>query len=543
MASRFFGAAVSVFVYAMSFAQGALASSSVPEHPGDCFPSFLFGLSGGNRALDAEEFWDAFQFPELIAGHDAFHAYLRYEAQAHFENRMIGRALHPEEVDALFEIMKWLPARAPSNAWKEIQRIFRKGPWDAERVEALIDLALAEKAPAEPLHVARHFVALLKESAGKPKAAAPYLSTLDPLKRRKYLLHAIATQRESHTRAAFDYARLSRQLSVKDLEDTQFEVEQLAHHLGIAYRPDPQSGLTRIDQIVEETRWRGNPPYALYRRNQLLEVQPPYPTKKATGPLVNAFEHPDFPALQKKLSEKGYRIVIDPTISSPGSGLGGYFHGSQKVIALRPDSKWHTFLHEVEHFENHEGIVEWVGWKDLIETAPLVKTADMRMYRTKNPRVHRALQLAKKGLTETAIEETIAVEAEIKAFREAGMGVLDRNRIFVRRYALEHQIRELSAIAESQRTPVQKRTLARAKRLDAFYRQIDEKFYPAIDSLDRKAVRALTARGLVGAGLATAAGYVIYDVGFGSDDEPHYLVHDWLHGKWLEVGLGEGATR
>jgi len=72
------------------------------------------------------------------------------------------------------------------------------------------------------------------------------------------------------------------------------------------------------------------------------------PTPVQNGSLSTpAFRHPEMAKHAEELRKMGYDLVVDTSMR--GTNTGAYFWDHTRVIALRPDSNWQTFLHEYQH--------------------------------------------------------------------------------------------------------------------------------------------------------------------------------------------------
>lgn len=176
---------------------------------------------------------------------------------------------------------------------------------------------------------------------------------------------------------------------------------------------------------------------------------------------TNAFLHPDMPRYLKKLEEYGYSLVVDP--ATFGTRLGNYARRDLRVIALKPEATWLTFLHEFQHVEFNVKILDRLGdlsFEDAARRSPSELRSILDM---SNPMVARAMSLARRGWPKIAVNETLAVEVQLTALRNAGyIPYLSYEYSQRRDYALQHQIHQLLLVPASKRTFAQRWVLARA---------------------------------------------------------------------------------
>lgn len=196
---------------------------------------------------------------------------------------------------------------------------------------------------------------------------------------------------------------------------------------------------------------------------KILMVTDLPPPGTATGPGVNAFVHPEMAAYQARLEAMGIDLVVDT--STNFGGAGAYFWGHTRVLALRPNSTWQTFLHEFQHVQFDRFVApNFQRMQQLaISNRPIESALTAEQLTELGPqRVARLQELLTRELPVTAVNETLSVEQEL-----AALG-LRRYLPFVgsgsRSYALRHQITELERIPATSRTAVQQQELERANR-------------------------------------------------------------------------------
>jgi hypothetical protein len=239
---------------------------------------------------------------------------------------------------------------------------------------------------------------------------------------------------------------------------------------------------------------------------KILQIDDLPPAGKSTSYSTNALLHPEMAEYKAKLEKMGYHLTIDTSI--PFTGSGAYFSSFDNIVALRPNSTWQTFLHEFQHaefdhyFGAHFGQLQEVvaSGKNLNQVFPndLVQTLG-------KDRVSKIQSLLEKGMTYTAVNETLSVDAELKA-----MGfhryIPNSGAVQTEQYALKHQITELSGLAESGHplTAAQTKALAEAK-----------KRYDKLSTYDLKAAATIGAGtgAVAGTAIAAALDYrqILYD--------------------------------
>lgn len=235
--------------------------------------------------------------------------------------------------------------------------------------------------------------------------------------------------------------------------------------MGVKFRQSKDS--TFLDgnvNTLKETKLEilpGRKPYY----GKVLDIEDLPPPGIAKGPNTNAFFHPDMAAYKKKLEQMDYRLTVDT--STPFTGASAYASTQPKVVSIRPDSTWQTFLHEFQHAEFSHYIGD--GFGRLEVAAAYGKSVRELM----SPKMIQALgenrikslqRLLEKGLPREAVNETLSVEAELKVlgFRR----YIPTRGTGPEQYALLHQITELNKIVEhgAALSAIQIKTLAEAKK-------------------------------------------------------------------------------
>lgn len=200
------------------------------------------------------------------------------------------------------------------------------------------------------------------------------------------------------------------------------------------------------------------------------ELSPQFKAKGKRSPDTLALEHPDFLSYAKTLEEKGIDIVIDTSLDHEQAVTMGYtVRNRPNRVHLSSRATFGTLLHEHQHLKLDSALIA-----AKIPATGFLKVLDdpgfrrfLLRFKDKQPEVYEQLsqawELRQKGLGETAIHETMAVEVQVKAYLDAGFknwspDVQGRNV-----YALRWKIEELKAIPEVERTQIQIEELFKAR--------------------------------------------------------------------------------
>lgn len=186
----------------------------------------------------------------------------------------------------------------------------------------------------------------------------------------------------------------------------------------------------------------------------------PKPVSRGT-PSTPALQHPEMAEALRRARELGYDVVLDTTVTKTGAGA--YFDPFTRRIALKPNSTWATFQHELQHLEFSEyvrpnmakirRIVDAKG--DLTIGLPADVVADIG-----RERLQKIDSLIRRGVTPTnSIDESLSVDGDLRA--------LGWRRYLpttggpeIQRYALRHRITDLTALkAVRPLTPEEARAL------------------------------------------------------------------------------------
>ncbi len=189
------------------------------------------------------------------------------------------------------------------------------------------------------------------------------------------------------------------------------------------------------------------------------EVPPPRSRGGYSTPFM---EHPEFAATLERIRAQGYDVVIDPTRGFYGAGA--YHSSLDRVIGMGPRSSWGTFIHELQHLEFSSVVRQ--RWPSL-EQAVYREGRSVREVLTQQQlellgetRVGRLEELLRRGHTYSGIDETLSVDAELRALGwrrwiPIGDGYSSA------RYAANHRANSLASLGDL--TETQRRELFRSR--------------------------------------------------------------------------------
>jgi hypothetical protein len=136
-----------------------------------------------------------------------------------------------------------------------------------------------------------------------------------------------------------------------DLARSAAEQRAELRQMGVGFRSDPRT----ITQVEGDVRYfpdniRYSPgAQAGSHYGEILRIESlPAPVGRGT-PRTTALQHPEMAQEIERLRAMGVDVVVDTSLR--GSSTGAYFWQHTNVIALRPNSTWQTFRHEVQHAE------------------------------------------------------------------------------------------------------------------------------------------------------------------------------------------------
>lgn len=174
--------------------------------------------------------------------------------------------------------------------------------------------------------------------------------------------------------------------------------------------------------------------------------------------------HPELQSYLTRLHEMGYTLRVDP-LQSRVLNVGGSVNSGTRTLTLPPHSTWQDFVHEYQHvLYNHFNIREVINSNlrrgaRLSDVVPRETLAQWEAHGVQIRELERSMA---RGLPDVAANESGAVRAELEALRRAGISRFSMASLGARRYALAHQIAELTSIPAEMRTAAQTRTLYRA---------------------------------------------------------------------------------
>lgn len=249
-------------------------------------------------------------------------------------------------------------------------------------------------------------------------------------------------------------------------KSTRLQKEQL-DEMGVQYRrTDDLSYFRDLFLDGEVKKPKGSAGYRMMGEayGEQLQITKLPMQKGQKSPFASALTHPDMPEYLENLEKMGYKLNVDTSI--PYTGTGGYFDPNKKFIAIKPEMKWHEFIHEFQHAEfdkfvksEFSDMKAEVNFGNSLQEAVSKKTiSDIGEGKLK-----RIEELLKKGLTEsTSINETLSVEAELKA-----MGLkqyIPKMGSKYEKYALTYQINDLKNLKKSgvSLSAIQQKTLDEA---------------------------------------------------------------------------------
>ena len=218
-------------------------------------------------------------------------------------------------------------------------------------------------------------------------------------------------------------------------------------------------GSTYVERNVRLWKTQTMEGEAYYGTLRKVTKLPPAGTEASAS--TNAFLHPEMAKYKQRLDDMGYTLAIDTSL--PQTGAEAYNWGYRKVVAMRPDSNWQTFVHEFQHVE-YDRYLKRRFDKLRVAVSRGNKLEDVLKLKIQNrigpERVRRLQNLLKKEVPELAINEALSVDEELRVlgFRRYIPGVGSRSV----KYSLRYRISLLEKVPR--RTAVQEKTLIEAKR-------------------------------------------------------------------------------
>ena len=248
--------------------------------------------------------------------------------------------------------------------------------------------------------------------------------------------------------------RRRKQVAKVDVSERVAKAQAALDELGVEYRdvtgkkvdPDYNMRLVpRLDREIKKKRIKGKHALGIAK---LWEVTAP--GKGEADPEGPALTHPDLPRYMRLMNKLGSRLLVDPSLGFAGAGA-SYVHWKStpnSYIALSPRSTWLTFKHELNHLIWRKFVDEHLPEaRERLADDPDANFLPKKSLKQLDPEeVERMREMLLEELPDLAINETLAVEASLRAKREAGLepGRYDLKKS---RYALRHQLHELLDIA------------------------------------------------------------------------------------------------
>ncbi|HEX7672660.1 MAG TPA: hypothetical protein VF412_00745 [Bdellovibrio sp.] len=167
-----------------------------------------------------------------------------------------------------------------------------------------------------------------------------------------------------------------------------------------------------------------------------LEITPEMLPKSALVTFyATALTHPRMKTILEKMNADGYHLYIDPSLAVKDdySIVFGSYRAATKTIRLLPNANWDVFIHEYQHLN-----FDRMGFRDVnfvFENQVLPPEAQKiakKIYKMK-----------KQGFSNLAIDETLAVDEEVKALYRMGYTPMSFAVYKAKSYAWDHQIKGL----------------------------------------------------------------------------------------------------
>lgn len=197
---------------------------------------------------------------------------------------------------------------------------------------------------------------------------------------------------------------------------------------------------------------------------KVLEIEGLPPPVRPGTPDTPALLHPKMRHYFEKMREYGYALGLDTSLEQTHAGA--YFRESDRLIGIRRNTSWTSFLHEFQHLEFAHYISPDYGYiRESIRSGRRLKDVlPPEVLKAWGPRRTAHLEsLMGKRLPSLAVNETMAVEAELESI--GWKRYQPRVGTVAAKYALRHQITELGKVAAKRPlSPREKLTLWEAQR-------------------------------------------------------------------------------
>ncbi|MBL7545297.1 MAG: hypothetical protein JNL11_15875 [Bdellovibrionaceae bacterium] len=169
---------------------------------------------------------------------------------------------------------------------------------------------------------------------------------------------------------------------------------------------------------------------------------------KVTGPRkysTPTLTHPDFKQEVERLKSIEVEVRFDPGLGLEGTA--GYYFPHQKVVLIKPDTPWHIFKHEAQH-AHWDKILNRLEEENAYKNAVTVEKVFRSQYGDKkgDEMWKRVLQLQKREPTGLALDERLAVEAELAEMGWARRFTKDA--LDAEGYALYHEIKGFKEVLD-----------------------------------------------------------------------------------------------
>ena len=180
---------------------------------------------------------------------------------------------------------------------------------------------------------------------------------------------------------------------------------------------------------------------------EITQKMLPHPKPNA----INALEHPEISSYLHNLNKRGYRLVIDPSLAIARHY--GALWGKSKTIAILPHTPWEVFLHEYEHslFRDlmlNEGI-SGIRLLEIFNHSAKKKVNIVNYLRdnygfTSNQAKYLIKVSKDKRWSDQTLNESLAVNREIKAIKAAGKSPFSFVLYRARKYRWKFQLKDLN---------------------------------------------------------------------------------------------------
>jgi hypothetical protein len=190
--------------------------------------------------------------------------------------------------------------------------------------------------------------------------------------------------------------------------------------------------------------------------------------KGQNSPLEVALNHPEMNDLIRKIHAQGCKINVDPGLSL--SDALGIYSPNLNEIRILPNTPFKIVLHEYQHllFQKLQEVIPYSQILDHAKTLSLPELLEgikgpmgdsLKALEDEGLLFGNIHDSAARGLPETAANETVAVQAEMNALKQAGFKPFDEVYQSRELYAVSWQIHLLEKIPAAERSAVQSEAL------------------------------------------------------------------------------------